>query len=60
MQKLYKISVLVLAILIAVSSLVGCSPASKEETRTVTDIMGVEVEIPEKTDEVLNLWILRN
>lgn len=56
MQKLYKITVLVLAILIAASSLVGCSPANKEETRTVTDIMGVEVEIPEKVDEVLNLY----
>ena len=37
MQKLYKIPVLVLAILIAVSSLAGCSPANKEETRTVVD-----------------------
>ena len=56
MQKPNKITVLVLAILIAASSLVGCSPVSKEETRTVTDIMGVEVEIPEKVDEVLNLY----
>ncbi|MBR5268818.1 MAG: ABC transporter substrate-binding protein [Lachnospiraceae bacterium] len=56
MQKINRITALMLAILIAASSLVGCSPVNKEETRTVVDIMGAEVKIPQKVDEVLNLY----
>lgn len=56
MRKINRFITLILALLIVSSSLVGCSTPTKVETRTVTDIMGVEVEIPEKVDEVLNLY----
>lgn len=57
MKKLFKISALVLALCIAITSLAGCSFTSKkEETRTVVDITGAEVEIPAEVDEVVNLF----
>ena len=56
MQKLYKIGVLVFTLLIITSLLGGCAPDKKEETRTVTDIMGAEVQIPENVDGILNLY----
>ncbi len=57
MRILYKVGALFSAVLIVVASLVGCgSPNSEERTRTVTDIMGAEVEIPTEVDEVINLY----
>ena len=56
MKKLYRVVALVLALFIAASSLTGCGLPNKENKRTVVDIMGAEVEIPEEVDEVVNLY----
>lgn len=57
MKKLSKITALLLVVAIACSSLTGCSFAGKEEeTRTIVDITGAEVEIPVEVDEVVNLF----
>lgn len=57
MKKLYKITALLLAMIIAMSSLAGCSFTNqKEQTRTIVDITGAEVEIPAEVDEVVNLF----
>ena len=57
MKKLYKITALLLAMIIAMSSLAGCSFTNqKEQTRTIVDISGAEVEIPAEVDEVVNLF----
>ena len=43
--------------IVAVSFLTGCSFTNKkEETRTVVDITGAEIEIPTEVDEVVNLF----
>ena len=47
MKSLYKITALLLALIIAMSFLTGCSFTNqKEQTRTIVDITGAEVEIP--------------
>lgn len=51
-----RITAIVLTICMAALLLTGCSTGgSKEETRTVVDITGTEVEIPAKVDEIINL-----
>lgn len=51
-----RIPAIVLTICMAAFLLTGCSRgSSKEETRTVVDITGAEVEIPLKVDDVINL-----
>ena len=57
MKRVYKLCALVLALILAVSSLSGCGSSNvKEETRTIVDVMGAEVEIPTEVDEVINLY----
>ena len=57
MKEIYKMRGLFLAFVVAMSSLVGCTSFDEEEkTRTIVDIMGVEVEIPEEVDEIINLY----
>ena len=57
MKKLHGLGTLILVAILAVTPLAGCGSASKaNETRTVTDIMGAEVEIPTVVDEVINLY----
>ena len=57
MKSLYKITTLLLAMIIAMSSLAGCSFTNqKGQTRTIVDITGAEVEIPAEVDEVVNLF----
>ena len=57
MKKIYKITVLLLVMIIAMSSMASCSFTNpKEQTRTIVDITGVEVEIPAEVDEVVNLF----
>lgn len=57
MKKIFKITALLLAFVIATSSLAGCSfTNNKQETRTIVDITGTEVEIPAEVDEVVNLF----
>ena len=57
MKSLYKITALLLTMIIAMSSLAGCSFTNqKEQTRRIVDITGAEVEIPAEVDEVVNLF----
>lgn len=57
MKKLFKITALLMAMIIAASSLTGCSfTGEKKQTRTIVDITGAEVEIPAEVDEVVNLF----
>lgn len=52
-----RIKIMTVICIIAVSFLTGCSFTNKkEETRTVVDITGVEIEIPLEVDEVVNLF----
>ena len=52
-----RIKIMTVICIIAVSFLTGCSfKNKKEETRTVVDITGVEIEIPLEVDEVVNLF----
>lgn len=56
MGKLHRLGALVLAVIISVVALVGCtSPNEVVETRTITDTIGAEVEIPSDVDEVICL-----
>lgn len=55
-MKFKRIAAIVLTICMVSLLLNGCSMGgSKEETRTVVDITGAEIEIPMKVDEVINL-----
>ena len=55
-MKFKRIAAIVLTICMVSLLLTGCSMGgSKEETRTVVDITGAEIEIPMKVDEVINL-----
>jgi iron complex transport system substrate-binding protein len=57
MRNLLRVTALLIALCVILTSLAGCGAAgSKEETRTVVDIMGAEVEIPAKVDEIVNLY----
>lgn len=57
MRKLLRASACVLALCIVLTSLAGCSLGdNKAETRTIKDIMGIEVEIPSKVEKVVNLY----
>lgn len=57
MKKIIRKSALLLVIVLVINSLVGCGLTNEEsETRTIVDITGAEVEIPEKVDEVINLY----
>lgn len=57
MRILRRLSTIALTIMIAIASLAGCgSQGTKEEVRTITDIMGVEVQIPSEVHEVINLY----
>lgn len=57
MKSLYKITALLLTMIIAMSSLAGCSFTNqKEQTRIIVDITGAEVEISAEVDEVVNLF----
>ena len=56
MRKLLRASTFVLALCIVLTSLAGCSFGdNKAETRTIKDIMGIEVEIPSKVEKVVNI-----
>lgn len=56
-KRLYQLGMLVLTVVIAFTTLTSCGSLDKEKgTRTVTDIMGAEVEIPSEVDEVINLY----
>ena len=57
MKKLYKAIALLMAMVLAISSLAGCSFTNqKGKTRTIVDITGAEIEIPVEVDEVVNLF----
>lgn len=57
MKRIQKLTAITLAIVISVISMTGCSyTGEKEETCTIVDITGAEVEIPAKVDEVVNLF----
>ena len=57
MKRLCKITALLLAVIMTLSSLTGCDFMGKnQETRTIVDITGAEIEIPVEVDEVINLF----
>ena len=57
MKILFRTFALVMAVVMVLSSLSGCSFTKKQgETRTIVDITGAEVEIPAEVDEVVNLF----
>lgn len=57
MKILFKTLALVMAVVMVLASLSGCSFTKKQgETRTIVDITGAEVEIPAEVDEVVNLF----
>ena len=56
MKKSYRLSAIILVICLVISLLSSCGQNKKMAvTRTVTDIMGVEIEIPNKVEKVINL-----
>ena len=57
MKKLFRTFSLMMAVVMVLSSLSGCSFTKQQgETRTIVDITGAEVEIPVEVDEVVNLF----
>ena len=55
-MKLKKLFLLVMAGILVLSSLVGCTTdKNKEETRTIVDITGAEVEVSVKVEKIINL-----
>ena len=57
MKKWYRMTALMLAMMMTISSLAGCSFTKEtQQTRTIVDITGAEVEIPTEVDEVVNLF----
>lgn len=55
------VSVLVCLMLISICSFVACvNPTNENKTRTITDIDGVKVEIPETVTKAVALWSAGN